>query len=168
MGSIFVRAPSGKAALRSLAGAWIAIANCNSPSDSHFLEEEIMLKRKTNILLAATILAFAIQACNAPSPTTEPTIAPTQTLVATQIIEPVSTQTQANLPESEAAVPRVSVEEAKAAFDSGAAVIVDVRSREDYEKSRIAGALFIPLEDFQNNITNLDLSKEQWIITYCT
>ena len=127
-----------------------------------------MLKRKTNILLAATILAFAIQACSTPSPTTEPTIAPTQTLVATQIIEPVSTQTQANLPESEAAVPRVSVEQAKAAFDSGAAIIVDVRSADAYAASHVPGAINIQLEEFETNPTDLELDKEQWIITYCT
>ena len=127
-----------------------------------------MLKRKTNILLAATILAFAIQACNAPSPTTEPPIAPTQTLAATHIIEPVSTQTQANLPESEAAVPRVSVEEAKAAFDSGAAIIVDVRSAGAYAASHVPGAINIQLGEFETNPTGLNLDKDQWIITYCT
>jgi len=81
-----------------------------------------MLKRKTNILLAVTILAFAIQACNAPSPRTEPGPAPTQ------IIEPVFTPSQEDLPLTEDQVTRVSVEEAKAALDGGAAIIVDVRS----------------------------------------
>ena len=127
-----------------------------------------MSNRKIHTLLAIIILAFAIQACNTPSPTTEPTIAPTQTLVATQIIEPVSTQTQANLPESEAAVPRVSVEETKAALDSGAAVIVDVRSTGAYEASHIPGAINIQLGEFETNPTDFELDKEQWIITYCT
>jgi predicted sulfurtransferase len=127
-----------------------------------------MLKRKTNILLAATILAFAIQACSAPSPTIEPTIAPTQTLVVTQIIEPVSTQPPANLPQTEAEVPRVSVEEAKAAFDSGAAVIVDVRSAGAYAASHVPGAINIQLGEFETNPTGLNLDKDQWIITYCT
>ena len=127
-----------------------------------------MSNRKIHTLLAIIILAFVIQACNTPSPTTEPTTAPTQTLVATQIIEPVSTQTQANLPESEAAVPRVSVEETKAALDSGAAVIVDVRSTGAYEASHIPGAINIQLGEFETNPTDLELDKEQWIITYCT
>ena len=126
-----------------------------------------MLKRKTNILLA-TILAFAIQACSAPSRTAEPTIAPTQTLVATQIIEPVSTQPPANLPQTEAEVPRVSVEQTKAASDSGAAIIVDVRSAGAYEASHVPGAINIQLEEFETNPTDLELDKEQWIITYCT
>ncbi len=127
-----------------------------------------MWKRKTNILLTVTILAFAVQACSASSPTTEPTIAPTQTLVATQIIEPVSTQPQANLPQTEAEVPRVSVEEAKAAFDSGAAIIVDVRSAGAYAASHVPGAINIQLGEFETNPTGLELDKDQWIITYCT
>jgi len=127
-----------------------------------------MLKRKTNILFAVTILALAIQACSAPSPTTEPTLAPTQTLVATQIIEPVSTQPPANLPQSEAEVPRVSVEEAKAASDSGAAIIVDVRSAGAYAASHVPGAINIQLGEFETNPTSLNLDKDQWIITYCT
>ena len=118
--------------------------------------------QKTKIILVISFIILLTLGCNAllplPNSDSEPT----------QIIEPVFTQSQDGIPQTEDAVPRVTVEEAKAAVDSGAAVIVDVRSREDYEKSRIVGALFIPLKDFENNITNLDLSKEQWIITYCT
>jgi 3-mercaptopyruvate sulfurtransferase SseA len=127
-----------------------------------------MLKRKTNILLAVPILAFVLQACSASSPTSEPRTAPTQTLAATQITEPVSTQPQANLPESEAAVPRVSIEEARAALNSGAALIVDVRSAGAYAASHIPGAINIQLGEFETNPTDLKLDKEQWIITYCT
>ena len=127
-----------------------------------------MLKRKTNILLAGTILAFAIPACNASLPTIESTTAPTQTLAATQIVEPDSTQPQANLPASETAVPRVSVKEAKAALDSGAAIIVDVRSAGAYAASHIPEAINIQLEEFETNPTDLNLDKDQWIITYCT
>jgi rhodanese-related sulfurtransferase len=107
-------------------------------------------------------------ACNASSPAAEPTIATIQTLAATQSIEPVSTQLQANLPESEAAVPRISVAEAKAAFDNGSAIIVDVRGSEAYAAGHMPGALNIQLEEFETNPANLKLDKEQWIITYCT
>ncbi len=121
-----------------------------------------MLNRKTNIFLSIAVLALATLACNALLPL------PTQDSAPTQIIEPVFTQSQEDLPQTEAGVPRVTVEEAKAALDSGAAVIVDVRSQASYEASHIAGALFIPLGEFETNITGLDLDKEQWIITYCT
>lgn len=127
-----------------------------------------MLNRKIEVILAVIILAFAIQACNAQSPTIEPEFAPTQMPLATQIIEPVSTQTQANLPQTEAEVPRVSVEEAKAALDSGAAIIVDVRSAGAYAASHVPGAINIQLGEFETNPTGVNLDKDQWIITYCT
>src|SRR5574341_1630975 len=127
-----------------------------------------MSSRKIDIFLFVTVLALATLACNAFLPAPEPTIAPSQTLVATQIVEPVSTQPQANLPESEAAVPRVSVEEASAAFDSGEAIIVDVRSADAYAASHVVGAINIPLGEIETNSAGLSLDKEQWIITYCT
>ncbi len=119
---------------------------------------------KTKIMLIISFTFTVTLACNAllPLPTEESP--PT-----TQIIEPVFTQSQGNIPQTEAEVPRVTVEEAKVALDSGAAVIVDVRtSQAAYEVSHIAGALFIPLDEFENNIASLDLSKDEWIITYCT
>ena len=121
-----------------------------------------MSNRQRNIFLSITVLAFVTLACNALLPL------PTQTSAPTQIIEPVSTQPQGNVPLTEAEVPRVDVNAAKAAFDSGQAVIVDVRSQSAYDASHIAGALFIPLGEFETNISNIDLDKEQWIITYCT
>jgi hypothetical protein len=133
-----------------------------------FFRGAMMVKRKIDILLLVTILVFAMPSCNASSPTAEPTIVPTQTLAATQIMEPVSTQPPANLPESEAAVPRVSVEEVKATFDIGSAIIVDVPSAEDYAVSHVPGAINIQLEEFDTNPTGLALDKDQWIITYCT
>jgi 3-mercaptopyruvate sulfurtransferase SseA len=72
------------------------------------------------------------------------------------------------IPQTEAGVPRVTVEEAKSALDKGEAIIVDVRSAENYANSHIAGAVSIPLTDFENNIGGLSLDKKQWIITYCT
>ena len=65
-------------------------------------------------------------------------------------------------------MPRVSVEDAKLALDNGEAVIVDVRSSEAYAEVHIAGAVLIPLGEFEGNIANVPLDKDQWIITYCT
>ena len=108
-----------------------------------------MSNRKTNIFLSIAVLAIVTLACNAllPLPTEE---------------------SPRNIPQTEAEVPRVEVEAAKAALDSGQAVIVDVRSEEVYNISHIAGALHIPLGEFETDIANIDLPKEQWIITYCT
>ena len=121
-----------------------------------------MPNKRYNIFFAIVVLGLVTLACNALLPL------PTEESAPTQIIEPGVTQTQGNVPQSEAAVPRVSVEEAKAAFDSGAAVIVDVRSQTAYDISHVAGAPLIPLGEFETNISNIDLPKDQWIITYCT
>jgi len=63
-------------------------------------------------------------------------------------------------------IQRVSIDEAKAALDSGAAVFVDVRSAEAYQASHISGAVNIPLEELETRLGELD--KARWIITYCT
>ena len=107
-----------------------------------------------------SILVLAALACNATLPqTAEPTVISTQPQVQNQ---------SGGVPQTEADVPRISVEEAKAAFDSGQAIIVDVRNAESYAISHTARAISIPLENFENNIGNLSLKKDQWIITYCT
>lgn len=130
------------------------------------------MKRTKHILFATYALLLTSLACNALLPQTEPTLAPTliptQIIIPTQVTEPVSTQPPANLPETDAEVPRVPVEQAKAAFDAGQAVIVDVRGADAYARSHIAGALEVSLSAIQSDPTNLPLDKNQWIITYCT
>jgi hypothetical protein len=103
--------------------------------------------RKKHILFAILALVLSTLACNALSPQTEPT--------------------SGDLPLTEAEVPRVTIEEAKAALDSGTAVIVDVRNATAYEQSHIANAVSIPLDEIENNPAGLNVDKEQWIITYC-
>ena len=61
---------------------------------------------------------------------------------------------------------RVTVGNARAAQELKQAVFVDVRSATQYAQSHIAGALSIPLGEFESRLNELD--KEQWIITYCT
>jgi rhodanese-related sulfurtransferase len=60
------------------------------------------------------------------------------------------------------------VGDAKAALDSGEAIIVDVRSSESYAAEHAAGAISIPLELIEESPAGLDLDKTRWIITYCT
>lgn len=61
-------------------------------------------------------------------------------------------------------IARVEPDEAKAAYDSGEAIFVDVRPRESYTGSHIPGALSIPLDELQNRLDELD--PEDWIILY--
>ncbi len=63
-------------------------------------------------------------------------------------------------------VPRVSLADAKAAFDNKTAVFVDVRDVDVYDTDHIQGAINIPLTVFDAQYTQLD--PKQWIITYCT
>lgn len=130
------------------------------------------MKRTIYILLATFTLVLISLACNALLPQTEPTSAPTpvqtQIIIPTQITEPVSTQPPANLPQTDAEVSRVPADQAKAALDSGDAVIVDVRGADAYARSHITGALEVSLSAIQTDPANLPLDKNKWIITYCT
>jgi len=63
-------------------------------------------------------------------------------------------------------VERVSVEDAKAAYDAGTAVFVDVRGDDLYNESHIPGALSIDEGQLESRYTELD--PNAWIITYCT
>lgn len=86
----------------------------------------------------------------------------------TVIVEPANATRATNLPRTEADVPRVSVEEALAALNGGAAILVDVRSVQSFVAGHVAGALSIPLDRIEENPQGLSLDKNQWIITYCT
>jgi hypothetical protein len=69
-----------------------------------------------------------------------------------------------NIPE--ASVQRVTLAEAKAAFDSKTAVFLDVRDSASYQTSHIPGAVNIPVGEIETRLKELD--PNQWIITYCT
>jgi 3-mercaptopyruvate sulfurtransferase SseA len=113
---------------------------------------------KIKIILTAALLVFPLSACSAVAPTAEPTYV---------IVEPTYPPTQSTVL-TEASVPRVSIEEARVAQTSGAAIIVDVRSQQAYAESHIPGAINILLGEFETNINGIALEKDQWIITYCT
>ena len=49
--------------------------------------------------------------------------------------------------------------------DNDKFVLVDARSREDYEKSHLPGALSVPVEDVRDYAGRLD--KNEQVITYC-
>jgi 3-mercaptopyruvate sulfurtransferase SseA len=120
---------------------------------------------KKTLLVNSILLLLSITACSAKIPQTE--IA-NQAYPNPSYPNPTQTEPEQRSPFTEAGVPRVTVEEAKAALDSGEAVIVDVRSADSYVAGHIVGAINIPLTEFENNIANVPLAKDQWIITYCT
>jgi len=61
---------------------------------------------------------------------------------------------------------RVSLADAKAAFDAEEALFVDVRSSGEYLESRIPGSVLIPLSEIAGNEPKVD--KGALIYTYCT
>lgn len=77
-------------------------------------------------------------------------------------LAPASSGQEETFPEIE----RVSLEDAKAAYDEAAAVFVDVRSAEAYTAAHIAGSVSLPMAEIEPRLGELD--SDQWIITYCT
>ncbi len=66
----------------------------------------------------------------------------------------------------EAQVERLTLADAKAAFDGNQAVFLDVRGQADYQAGHIPGAVSISINDLSARLGELD--KNDWIITYCT
>jgi len=81
-------------------------------------------------------------------------------LTTTKVVNP------SKIPANEAAVHRISLSDAKKAFDARTALFVDVRDPGSFAASHIPGAVNIPLADIESG--NVDLNPDQWIITYCT
>ena len=81
-----------------------------------------------------------------------------------QLWEP---STPPGVPDSGFAVPRISLEQLKEKLDAGAdIVIVDVRSKEDFDEGHISGAVSIPWQrEMEARYTELPRDKE--VITYC-
>ncbi len=63
-------------------------------------------------------------------------------------------------------IPRVSMADAKQAYDQHSAFFLDVRDSGSFAAGHIAGAKNIPLNDLASHVNSLD--QNQWIITYCT
>ena len=61
---------------------------------------------------------------------------------------------------------RVSLAEAKVAYDADEALIVDVRSQGEFDKLHIPGAVLIPVDDMEGK--ELGVEKSALIYTYCT
>lgn len=62
--------------------------------------------------------------------------------------------------------PRVELADAKAQFDAGQVLFVDVRDAEAYAAAHIPESMSLPLAGLESTIP--PLPKETWIVTYCT
>lgn len=62
--------------------------------------------------------------------------------------------------------PRMPVEAAKAHYDAGNTIFIDVRSTEAYAEAHIPDAMSLPLPELETRYQQL--SRQAEIITYCT
>ena len=77
---------------------------------------------------------------------------------------PEATPTSAPL--SPGDVTRVTLAEAKAAYDNDTAVFLDVRFSDDFAVGHVPGAVSISLNELEGRLGELEPSD--WIVTYCT
>ena len=114
-------------------------------------------------LSAAIILAVvALTACNSTdgSATRNTTANTAKPQPAKQSTSPATAATPSD------GVRRVAVAELREALDKGAAVIVDVRSADQYKASHIKGALHIP--EAEVAARSGELPRDKMIVTYCS
>jgi len=62
--------------------------------------------------------------------------------------------------------PRISLADAKTAFDEGNVVFVDTRAEAQYKTEHVKGSINIPAEAFQTRFA--EVPKDKKIITYCS
>jgi rhodanese-related sulfurtransferase len=63
-------------------------------------------------------------------------------------------------------IPRVTLADAKSAYDSGTAVFLDVRGDAAFQQNHIPGAVAIDVTEIPTRIS--ELKPDDWIIPYCT
>ena len=68
--------------------------------------------------------------------------------------------------DSDAAIPRISIGEAKKEFEAGNAVIIDARAEAFYKDEHIAGSINIPYGASEDQFQNLPVGKK--LIVYCS
>lgn len=57
--------------------------------------------------------------------------------------------------------------EAKEAIDKGDVIILDVRTKEEYDSGHIENSILIPVNDIEKEAENILKDKEQKILVYC-
>lgn len=63
-------------------------------------------------------------------------------------------------------VERITLEDAKAAYDAGTAVFLDVRDAESYSEAHVSGAINIDYSEVETRFG--ELNRSDHVITYCT
>lgn len=110
-----------------------------------------MREKSLMLLLAVMLLATALTGCNSNE---------TRASGAT----PTGKPAQPAAPVDD--IKRISIDEARAAFDSGRAVIIDVRTEGAFKAGHIKGATLITYNDVAARAG--ELPKDKTIILYCS
>lgn len=63
-------------------------------------------------------------------------------------------------------VRRITPADARQAFESGKAIIIDVRDEASFKAGHVKGARWIPVNEIESRIK--ELPREKMIITYCS
>ena len=122
-------------------------------------------------LIALAVIGIAIfTACRNASTTSTTSATATRTDSA-EPVKPGATETPRSNSNSQtedplAKIPRISLADAKKAFDEGNVVFVDTRSDVKYKEEHVKGAINIPAESFQTRYA--EVPKDKKIITYCS
>lgn len=135
--------------------------------------------RNILLILTTAVILAGLAACQgavldaAPVQSLMPTFSPEATgegcgLDQTITCEaPTGTPAPTETPKKSLRVPdRVSLKDARQAFDDQTAVFVDVRSIAFFEELHIPGSLSMPQEMI--SVLYKDLNPNDWIILYCT
>jgi 3-mercaptopyruvate sulfurtransferase SseA len=109
----------------------------------------------TATAMCAAALALLLAACKADDMGYNKT-APAQSSAATQ---PAQAAAHAD------GVRRVTVAELQRMMERGEAVVVDVRTKEQYEQGRIKGAILMPTAEISTRLG--ELPKDKQIVFYC-
>jgi hypothetical protein len=118
------------------------------------------------VLMIGALLWFVIVTRQSAARTT---VLPTPVVSSiTPVASPVSSSVT---PVATPAIPypeikRISLADAKAAFELKSAIFIDVRGEPYYSDSHVPGALSMTYDELSSRMGELD--KKAWIITYCT
>jgi Rhodanese-like domain len=116
-----------------------------------------MLRPRRSLFLLSFLLALPATA-SPPAAAPEPPATPATPAIIKTAPLPVPVGTDS--------VRRVPVAELQEALKGGKVVVVDVRSPGDYAAGHAKGALLLPLNEIEQR--SKELSKESFIVTYCT
>jgi hypothetical protein len=148
-----------------LAVALAAIVACNRDEGSATATAASATTETT--MTTATTVATATTETAVPAPSSVPT--PNTSPFATSTIFPNAQQPRptVTIPSDKAreTAPRIAIADAKRMIDSGAAVVVDVRTPDAFATGHIPGALNIPFSSVQTQKDSIP--KGRPIVVYC-